>query len=80
MYYELINMVIDYKRRNKSAAYDATKIVGKIYGYQDLTNMLQMFLNHLLDIQNLCKTKKFLEKAKYWAEIGCTEISPIYLY
>ena len=65
MYYELIKMLIDYERRNNPAAYDATKTVGKIEGYQELTNKLQMFLNHrfLLDIQKLSKTQEGINKA-----------------
>merc|ERR1712142_250009 len=58
IYYELIKMLIDYERRNNPAAYDATKSVGKIDGYQELTNKLQRFLNQrfILDIQRLSKT------------------------
>ena len=41
MYYELIKMLIDYERRNHPETYDATKTVGKIEGYQELTNKLQ---------------------------------------
>ena len=58
IYYELIKMLIDYERRNNPTAYDATKSVGKIDGYQELTNKLQRFLNQrfILDIQRLSKT------------------------
>ena len=58
IYYELIKMLIDYERRNNPTAYDATKNVGKIDGYQELTNKLQRFLNQrfILDIQKLSKT------------------------
>ena len=41
MYYELIRMLIDYERKNHPETYDATKTVGKIEGYQELTNKLQ---------------------------------------
>ena len=44
IYYELIKMLIDYERRNNPTAYDATKSVAKIEGYQELTNKLQIFL------------------------------------
>merc|ERR1711892_1425568 len=45
MYYELIKMLIDYERQNHPHSYDATKTVGKIEGYQELTNKLQRYLN-----------------------------------
>ena len=41
MYYELIRMLIDYERKNHPETFDATKTVGKIEGYQELTNKLQ---------------------------------------
>lgn len=41
MYYELIRMLIDYERKHHPETYDATKTVGKIEGYQELTNKLQ---------------------------------------
>merc|ERR1712079_904297 len=41
MYYELVRMLIDYERKNHPQTYDATKTVGKIEGYQELTNKLQ---------------------------------------
>ena len=41
MYYELIRMLIDYERKNHPQTFDATKTVGKIEGYQELTNKLQ---------------------------------------
>ena len=44
MYYELIRMLIDYERKNHPSTYDATKTVGKIEGYQELTNKLQRFV------------------------------------
>ena len=34
MYYELIKMLIDFERGNKPEAWDSTKNVGKIEGYQ----------------------------------------------
>ena len=40
MYYELIKMLIAYERKNHPHSYDATKTVGKIEGYQELTNKL----------------------------------------
>ena len=43
MYYELIRMLIDYERKNHPQTYDATKTVGKIEGYQELTNKLQRY-------------------------------------
>lgn len=60
IYYELIKMLIDYERRNNPTAYDATKSVAKIEGYQELTNKLQRFLNQrfILDIQKLSKTQE----------------------
>ena len=60
IYYELIKMLIDYERKNNPSAYDATKQVGKIEGYQELTNKLQRFLNQrfILDIQKLTKSQK----------------------
>merc|ERR1711892_971308 len=45
MYYELIKMLIDYERLNHPDTYNATKTVGKIEGYQELTNKLQRYLN-----------------------------------
>ena len=44
MYYELIRMLIDYERKNHPQTYDATKTVGKIEGYQELTNKLQRYI------------------------------------
>ena len=41
IYYELIRMLIDYERKHHPETYDATKTVGKIEGYQELTNKLQ---------------------------------------
>jgi len=60
IYYELIKMLIDYERRNNPTAYDATKLVAKIDGYQELTNKLQRFLNQrfILDIQKLSKSQE----------------------
>lgn len=60
IYYELIKMLIDYERKNNPSAYDATKQVGKIEGYQELTNKLQRFLNQrfILDIQRLTKSQE----------------------
>ena len=57
MYYELIKMLIDYERRNHPETYDATKTVGKIEGYQELTNKLQRYLNQrfIVDIDELGK-------------------------
>ena len=48
MYYELIRMLIDYERKNHPETYDATKTVGKIEGYQELTNKLQRYLAVIL--------------------------------
>ena len=45
MYYELIRMLIDYERKNHPQTYDATKTVGKIEGYQELTNKLQRYMD-----------------------------------
>ena len=47
MYYELIRMLIDYERKNHPQTYDATKTVGKIEGYQELTNKLQRYEDHI---------------------------------
>ena len=47
MYYELIRMLIDYERKNHPKDYDATKTVGKIEGYQELTNKLQRYNLHV---------------------------------
>ena len=47
MYYELIRMLIDYERKNHPQTYDATKTVGKIEGYQELTNKLQRYNLHV---------------------------------
>merc|ERR1712058_42871 len=57
MYYELIRMLIDYERKNHPSTYDATKTVGKIEGYQELTNKLQRYLNQRFigDIDELNK-------------------------
>merc|ERR1712226_1403757 len=57
MYYELIRMLIDYERTNHPETYDATKTVGKIEGYQELTNKLQRYLNQrfIEDINDLLK-------------------------
>merc|ERR1712128_407474 len=57
MYYELIKMLIDYERLNHPDTYDATKTVGKIEGYQELTNKLQRYLNQRFmgDIDGLTK-------------------------
>merc|ERR1712098_202564 len=57
MYYELIRMLIDYERKNRPESYDATKSVGKIEGYQELTNKLQRYLNQrfIEDIDELGK-------------------------
>merc|ERR1712080_227882 len=57
MYYELIRMLIDYERKNHPETYDATKTVGKIEGYQELTNKLQRYLNQrfIEDINGLMK-------------------------
>merc|ERR1712079_277665 len=57
MYYELIRMLIDYERKNHPQTYDATKTVGKIEGYQELTNKLQRYLNQrfIEDIELLSK-------------------------
>merc|ERR1712112_63507 len=57
MYYELIRMLIDYERKNHPESYDATKSVGKIEGYQELTNKLQRYLNQrfIEDIYDLTK-------------------------
>merc|ERR1711892_604640 len=59
MYYELIKMLIDYERQNHPHSYDATKTVGKIEGYQELTNKLQRYLNQRFigDIGELNKTQ-----------------------
>merc|ERR1711892_1433584 len=55
MYYELIRMLIDYERKNHPESFDATKSVGKIEGYQELTNKLQRYLNQrfIEDIDDL---------------------------
>ena len=60
MYYELIKMLIDYERRNHPDSYDATKTVGKIEGYQELTNKLQRYLNQrfIVDIDQLGKQQQ----------------------
>jgi len=65
LYYQLIKMLIDYERKNNPSAYDATKAVGKVEGYQELTNKLQRFLNQhfLLDIQKLNKKQEDFSKA-----------------
>eukprot|EP00092_Neocalanus_flemingeri_P021296 GFUD01023080.1.p1 GENE.GFUD01023080.1~~GFUD01023080.1.p1 ORF type:complete len:719 (-),score=237.45 GFUD01023080.1:177-2333(-) len=59
MYYELIRMMTNYERENckDPELYDSTKSVGKIEGYQELTNKLQRFLNQrfILDIEELNK-------------------------
>merc|ERR1711936_41561 len=57
MYYELIRMLIDYERKNHPQTYDATKTVGKIEGYQELTNKLPRYLNQrfIEDIELLSK-------------------------
>ena len=59
MYYELIKMLIDYERQNHPHSYEATKTVGKIEGYQELTNKLQRYLNQRFigDIHELGKTQ-----------------------
>jgi len=59
MYYELIKMLIDYERKNQPDTYDSTKTVGKIEGYQELTNKLQRYLNQrfIVDIDQLSKTQ-----------------------
>ena len=38
-------MLIDYERKHHPETYDATKTVGKIEGYQELTNKLQRCVN-----------------------------------
>ena len=55
MYYELIRMLIDYERKNHPQTYDATKTVGKIEGYQELTNKLQRSAEYMkkLKLYNL---------------------------
>eukprot|EP00092_Neocalanus_flemingeri_P014463 GFUD01015607.1.p1 GENE.GFUD01015607.1~~GFUD01015607.1.p1 ORF type:complete len:1351 (+),score=528.10 GFUD01015607.1:47-4099(+) len=57
MYYELIKMLIAYERGVQSSGYDATKTVGKIEGYQELTNRLQRYLNQrfITDVDHLKK-------------------------
>merc|ERR1711874_205265 len=57
IYYELIRMLIDYERKHHPETYDATKTVGKIEGYQELTNKLQRYLNQrfIEDIELLSK-------------------------
>merc|ERR1712212_1004763 len=57
IYYELIRMLIDYERRNQPDTFDSTKTVGKIEGYQELTNKLQRYLNERFigDIDELSK-------------------------
>merc|ERR1712240_954484 len=64
MYYELIRMLIDYERKNHPETYDATKTVGKIEGYQELTNKLQRYLNHRFheDIYDLTKKQNEIKK------------------
>ena len=49
IYYELIRMLIDYERKHHPETYDATKTVGKIEGYQELTNKLQRWVSGLMD-------------------------------
>eukprot|EP00092_Neocalanus_flemingeri_P014465 GFUD01015609.1.p1 GENE.GFUD01015609.1~~GFUD01015609.1.p1 ORF type:complete len:1372 (-),score=525.76 GFUD01015609.1:84-4199(-) len=57
MYYELIKMLIAYEREGQSSRYDTTKTVGKIEGYQELTNRLQRYLNQrfITDVDHLKK-------------------------
>eukprot|EP00092_Neocalanus_flemingeri_P004677 GFUD01005041.1.p1 GENE.GFUD01005041.1~~GFUD01005041.1.p1 ORF type:complete len:1367 (+),score=526.03 GFUD01005041.1:47-4147(+) len=57
MYYELIKMLIAYERGVQSSGYDTTKTVGKIEGYQELTNRLQRYLNQrfITDVDHLKK-------------------------
>merc|ERR1711936_1001956 len=59
MYYELIKMITSYERDHckDQEMYDSTKSVGKIEGYQELTNKLQRFLNQrfIMDIEDLNK-------------------------
>eukprot|EP00092_Neocalanus_flemingeri_P000845 GFUD01000902.1.p1 GENE.GFUD01000902.1~~GFUD01000902.1.p1 ORF type:complete len:1362 (-),score=529.35 GFUD01000902.1:116-4201(-) len=57
MYYELIKILIAYERGVQSSGNDATKTVGKIEGYQELTNRLQRYLNQrfITDVDHLKK-------------------------
>jgi len=65
MYYELIKMLIDYERKNQPDTFDSTKTVGKIEGYQELTNKLQRYLNQrfIVDIDQLNKTHTSINQA-----------------
>ena len=47
MYYELIKMLIAYERGVEPSGYDTNTLVGKIEGYQELTNRLQRYLNRM---------------------------------
>ena len=51
IYYELIRMLIDYERKHHPETYDAAKTVGKIEGYQELTNKLQRCVSVLMDFK-----------------------------
>ena len=57
MYYELIKMLIAYERREHSSGHDTSTTVGKIEGYQELTNRLQRYLNQrfIVDVDQLKK-------------------------
>eukprot|EP00092_Neocalanus_flemingeri_P038985 GFUD01042439.1.p1 GENE.GFUD01042439.1~~GFUD01042439.1.p1 ORF type:complete len:1369 (+),score=525.37 GFUD01042439.1:46-4152(+) len=57
MYYELIKILIAYERGVQSSGNDTTKTVGKIEGYQELTNRLQRYLNQrfITDVDHLKK-------------------------
>jgi len=62
MYYELIKMLIDYERVDKSSKNDPITSVGKIEGYQELTNRLQRYLNKrfITDVNELKKQQSVI--------------------
>ena len=74
MYYELIKMLIVYERGVEPSGYDTTTLVGKIEGYQELTNRLQRYLNQrfILDVDELKRKQEGLGQVE--VEIENTEL------
>ena len=65
MYFELIKMLMDYERIHcKSEAYNQVKDVGKIQGYQELTNRLLRNINEKLvkDLESVSNKLDRLEQ------------------
>ena len=60
MYYELIRMITGHERGmcEESECYDIARSVGKIEGYQELTNKMQRVFNQRLnlDIDEICSS------------------------